>query len=152
MPLREIEVRRDIYHTHAQFTGAILHHIAQFCVSQPHARDSDLLTALQALAETYRTLAAGIYYEKPPAGRAAGELYTSLRDFLAKVKEEVGKGGAGIARLRDSDILQVLVMLYRQTHWQSNGRPLSRRFIELLRQQFADSPGPKPAESRIIVP
>lgn len=152
MPFHQIEVRGDIHHTHAQFMAAILHNMVQFCVSHPEIRDFDVLAAVQALAETYKTLAAGIYYEKPPAGRAAAELYAFLQEFFRKIKEEIGKRAAGDPRVKDGDIFQLLVLLYRHAYWQSNGRPLSRRFIELLRQQFPASAGPKAAESRIIVP
>jgi len=152
MPFYRTEVRSDIHHTHAQFTAAILHNVVMFCASHPEIRDSDVLMAVQALAETYKTLAAGIYYENPPTGRSAGELYAFLQEFFRKIKEEMSKHAARNPRVTDDEIFQLLVLLYRHAYWQSNGRPLSRRFIELLRQQFPDSPGTKAAESRIIVP
>ena len=152
MPLIDVDIRSDLHLTHAQFTAAILHNIAHFCVSQSEIRDPEVLMALQALAETYKTLAAGIYYEKPPASRLAGELYAFMREFFDKIKREIAQRTPQASPPKDGEMFQLLVLLYRHAYFRTNGRPRSRRFIEFLRQQFPESPQLKQPESRIIVP
>jgi hypothetical protein len=124
--------------------------IAKFCASQPDATDPDVLTAMQALAETYKTLRSGIYYEKPPDARLPRELYTSLAAFIVEVKQQQERGNSPAPK--DGDIFYLLVFLYRMGLLRTNGRPRSRRYIEFLRSQFPDAQELKREESRIIVP
>jgi hypothetical protein len=152
MPFVDVDVRGDLHLTNAQFVASILHNVAHFCVSHPEIRDSEVLMAIQALAETYKTLAAGIYYERPPESRLAGDLYAFLQEFLGKIKGEAAKGTSHFSSPKDGEIFQLLVLLYRHAYFRTNGRPHSRRFIEFLRQQFPESPELKQPESRIIVP
>ena len=65
-PLLDVNLPSDVIHAQQQLMSAIAFTIAKFTESQREAVDSDLLTAVQALAETYKTLRGGIYYEKPP--------------------------------------------------------------------------------------
>jgi hypothetical protein len=113
--------------------------------------DTDVLAALQALAQTYKTLTSGIIYEKPPDAPLPRELYTALIAFINEVKKQQAER-ADSASLKDSDIFHLSVFLYRMGLLRTNGRPRSRRFIEFLRGQFPQSPELKREESRIIVP
>ena len=109
-----------------------------------------MLAGVQALAETYKTLRSGIYYEKPPDARLPRELYAALTGFIAEVKQEADRGNSSAPK--DSDIFYVLVFLYRMGVLRTNGRPRSRRYIEFLRSQFPEARELKREESRIIVP
>jgi len=116
------------------------------------ARDADALAALQALAETYRTLISGIYYEKPPSGGPPQAIYAALSKFLEDYKREAAERG-GLARLKDTDVFHLLVFMLRVGKQQTNGRPRSRMFLEFLRSQFAGAGATaKPDTPRIIVP
>ena len=150
-PLLDVNLPSDVVHTHQQLMAAFAFTVAKFCASQPDATDPDVLAAIQSLAETYKTLRSGIYYEKPPDARLPHELYAALTGFIAEVKQQQAQQGNSSA-LRDSDIFHVLVFLYRMGLLRTNGRPRSRRFIEFLRSQFPDAPELKREESRIIVP
>jgi hypothetical protein len=150
-PLLDVNLPSDVVHTHQQLMAAFAFTVAKFCASQPDATDPDVLAAIQSLAETYKTLRSGIYYEKPPDGRLPHELYAALTGFIGEVKQQRAAHSNSSA-LKDSDIFYVLVFLYRMGLLRTNGRPRSRRFIEFLRSQFPEAPELKREESRIIVP
>src|SRR5262249_30584897 len=107
--------------------------------------------ALEALAETYRTLATGILYEKPPDAPLPRELYAAITALLAEIKKRQTER-AGLPALKDGDVFHLLVFLYRMGLLRTNSRPRSRRFIEFLRSQFPQAQELKREESRIIVP
>jgi hypothetical protein len=150
-PLLDVNLPSDVIHTHQQLMAALAFTIAKFCAAQHDATDADVLAGIQALAETYKTLRSGIYYEKRPDAHLPRELYASLTAFIAEVKQQQAER-SNSAALKDSDIFFILVFLYRMGLLRTNGRPRSRRFIEFLRSQFPDAPELKREESRLIVP
>jgi hypothetical protein len=150
-PLLDEKIPQDIVHTHQQLMAALAFSIAKFCAAQPAAVDADVLTALQALAQTCKTLTSGIIYEKPPDAPLPRELYAALTAFLVEVRKQQAERAAS-SSLKDSEIFYLLVFLYRMGLLRTNGRPRSRRFIEFLRGQFPQAPELKREESRIIVP
>lgn len=116
-------------------------------------RDADVLAALDALARSYQTLAAGLYYEQTPdtpaAQAAANVLKTYLEQHERELRERTGSG------LRPGDILRALVFLRRLGQLQGNGRPLSRRYLDFLRAHLppdALGPAPETGGPRIIIP
>jgi hypothetical protein len=150
-PLLDEKIPQDIVYTHQQLMAALAFSIAKFCAVQPAVVDADVLIAIQALAQTYKTLSSGIIYEKPPDAPLPRELYAALIAFISEVKKQQAER-AGSVSLKDSELFQVLVFLYRMGLLRTNGRPRSRRFIEFMRGQFPQAPELKREESRIIVP
>jgi hypothetical protein len=150
-PLLDEKIPQDIVYTHQQLMAALSFSIAKFCAVQPAAVDTDVLTAIEALAHAYKTLSSGLIYEKPPEAPLPRELYAALITFLAEVKNEQAERGNSGA-LKDLDLFYLWVFLYRMALLRTNGRPRSRGFIEFLRSQFPQSPELKREESRIIVP
>jgi hypothetical protein len=150
-PLLDVNVPSDLIHTHQQLMGALVFSVAKFCASHQDATDADVLTALQALAETHKTLTSGIYYEKRPTGLLPQGLYAAVTGFVSEVKQQNAER-ANSSALKDSDIFYLLVFLYRMGLLRTNGRPRSRRYIEFLRDQFPQAQELKREESRIIVP
>ncbi len=113
--------------------------------------DAAVFAALEALAETYRTLGTGIYYERPPDAPVARALYARLGEFLAQFRKEDAER-AGFSSLKESDIFRLFVFLLRVGKQETSGRPRSRGFLDFLRTRF---PLPSAAEKegpRIIVP
>lgn len=149
-PFLEERLPSGAVHIHQQLLAALAFSIAKFCASNADAHDPDVLAALQSLAETYKTLRTGIYYEKPPDAHLPRELYTALMTLLAEIKHKEAEA-AGISAVKDSDVFALLLFLFRMGLLRTNGRPRSRRFIEFLRAQFPQSPELKREESRIIV-
>jgi len=149
-PFLEDRIPGEVIHDHQQLMAALAFTIAKFCAAQPSAADPDVLAALQALAETYKTLGSGLYYERPPVLPLPKDLYAALTAFLNDIKQKAS--AAGLPALRDADIFHVVVFLFRMGLLRTNGRSRSRRFIEFLRGQFPQAPELKREESRIIVP
>jgi hypothetical protein len=149
-PLLDARISSDTVHAHGQFLSAIAFTIAKFCASQPPTTDPDVLAALRALAETYKTLVSGIVYEQPPVPLLQRELYDTLSAFLTEAKQNSAQPSFG--PVKDSEIFQLLVFLFRMGLLRTNGRPRSRRFIEFLRGQFPGAQELQREQSRIIVP
>jgi hypothetical protein len=150
-PLLDVKVPQDIIYTHQNALSGIAFTAAKFSAAHPTASDTDVLAALQALAETYKTLGSGIYYEKPPDAPTARELYAALAQFVNESKQQPAER-AGSPPLKDSEVFFLLVFLYRMGLLRTNGRPRARRYIEFLRSQFPAAPELKREESRIIMP
>jgi hypothetical protein len=150
-PLLDVNLPSDLIHAHQQPMAALAFTIAKFCASQPRTTDNDVLAGVQALAETYKTLRTGIYYEKPPDAPLPRELYAALVAFISEIKQQQGER-TGFSAVKDSDVFYLLVFLYRMGVLRTNGRRRSRRYIEFLRSQFPQAQELKREESRIIVP
>ncbi len=150
-PLVDEKIPQDIVYTQQQLMTALAFSIAKFCAVQPAAVDTDVLAAIQALAQTYKTLSSGIIYEKPPVAPLPRELYAALISLISELKKQQAER-PGSAALKDMELFYLWVFLYRMGLLRTNGRPRSRRFIEFLRSQFPQVPELQPEESRIIVP
>ena len=149
-PLLDLRIASDIVHTQGRLLSAIAFTIAKFCSLEPAATDPDVLAALCAQAESYKTLASGIVYEQPPTVLVQRELYDALSTFLAEAKQN--RGVSSFGPIKDSEIFELLVFLFRMGLLRTNGRSRSRRFIEFLRGQFPGAQELQREQSRIIVP
>jgi len=99
---------------------------------ETRADDDDAMVALAALAETYRTLQAGIYYEHPPEAPLAHEIYSRMAKTLADLKSAQSER-AGFPAFKDGDAFVVLVFLLRVGKQETSGRLRSRAFLDFLR-------------------
>jgi hypothetical protein len=150
-PLLDVRVPQDVIYAHQNVLSGLAFTAAKFSAAHPATSDPDVLAALRALAETYKTLGSGIYYEKPPDATLPRELYAALAQFLNEAKQQPAER-PGFSPVRDSEVFSLLVFLYRMGLLRTNGRPRARRYIEFLRSQFPAAPELKREESRIIVP
>ncbi len=112
--------------------------------------DTDILAAVQALAETYRTLTGGIYYEKPPEFRTHREIYEALKLGIEEFKKRVAAQAAAGA-VRDSDIRDALIFLSQLGAMRANGRPKGRAFLDFMRSQFKPDEFAKPAQNIVLL-
>jgi hypothetical protein len=150
-PLLDVKVSQDVIYAHQNVLSGLAFTAAKFSAAHPATTDSEILAALQALADTYRTLGSGILYEKPPDAALARELYAALAAFLNETKQQAAEGAA-VPVPKDSEVFTLLVFLYRMGLLRTNGRPRARRYIDFLRGQFPAAPELKREDSRIIVP
>ena len=151
MPFPDVEVSRDLIYEQQPLVNGFAHTLVKFSDQQRALTDPEALAAISALAETYRTLVSGIYYEKPPEAPLPNALYAALGSFIQEYKQQQS-ASAGFAGLKDSAIFHVLVYLARICRSSTNGRPRSRLFLELLRAGNPQAQE-RPAEtSRIITP
>lgn len=127
--------------------------IVRFAQENPSARDADVLAALKALAETYRTLGSGLYYERPPEDRVQAALYADLAKFIEQARKAEAER-TGVTTLKDGEVFPLLVFLLRVGRHETNGRPKSWAFLDALRAQFKGISELEKKEdaARIIVP
>lgn len=149
-PYKEVEFAVEFVYERWPVITGIAGTMLRFQAEHRDTNDAAVQQALQALAETYRTLGTGILYERPPDAPIARNLYSHIADFLNEFRKREAER-SGFASLRDSDIFHLLVFLLRVLRQEGNGRPLSRAFLSVLRERFP-VPAAEKEPSRIIVP
>jgi hypothetical protein len=151
IPFPDVSFPGELIHTRQAVLSGIGFTVLIYGVEQRSLSDADVLAAAQAMAETYRTLISGIYYEKPPDNPVAAGLYAALAKFFEDEKKHQAEHPEFPA-LKDSEIFHLLVFFLRFGRLRSNGRPRTRAFIEFLRAQFPRETGLTKEEPRIIMP
>ncbi|HET9801983.1 MAG TPA: hypothetical protein VFP96_01985 [Candidatus Acidoferrum sp.] len=150
-PFLEERIPPGTLHTHQPLMAALAFTMAKVCMTQPSATDPDVIAALRTLAESYKTLISGIYYEKLPDIPVQREIYDAMKAMLDDLKQKQAAAGT-LETLKTQDIFFVVIFLFRMGLLRGNGRPRSRRFIEFLRGQFPQAEELKREEPRIILP
>jgi hypothetical protein len=146
LPYPEVELERELVEDRRAFVTHLAASLVEFARQNHSLTDREALEALGALGETYRTLTAGIYYEKPPAAVPARALYEQLSKAIQQFKKEEAER-AGFPTLKDTEAFQLLVFLLRLGRQRTNGRRLSRGFLDYLRARFPEA---QPAAPRIV--
>jgi hypothetical protein len=150
-PYLDISVREDFVYQHWAVITGLAGTILTFQTHHRDLNDGAVLAAIEALAETLRTLGSGIYYEKPPDAPIARALYGRIAEFLQEFrKDETGR--AGIAPLKDIDVFHLLVFLLRVARQETNGRSRSRAFLSFLQARFPLPAGAAQDTPHIIIP
>jgi len=150
LPFASVQLSSDLLYKNEVFLSGLGYALLKFAADRRDLADGDIFAALEALAETYRTLVSGIYYEKPPSAPLANALYAALASFIQDYKKQESSQ-RGFPSLKDSEVFQSLVYLARVCRLSTNGRPRARIFLELLRHQYPQ-PELQPQVSRIIAP
>jgi hypothetical protein len=151
MPFPDVSFPADLIHTRQVALSGLGHAVLIYAVDHRSLVDADVFAAMQAMAETYRTLLSGIYYEKPPGGAVAAGLYAAIAKFLDDEKKREAEQSQ-FPPLKDSEIFHLLVFFLRFGGLRSNGRRRTRAFIEFLRAQFPHDIGLAKEQTRIIMP
>jgi hypothetical protein len=150
-PYREIQIPPDFVYQHWPIISGLSETILRVQAQEKDLHDATVVVALEALAETYRTLGTGIYYEHPPDLPIPRALYGRLAEFLVGFGKTLA-GQPGNPSLKDSDVFQLLVFLLRVAKQETNGRPRSRAFLGFLASRFPVAAEAAQEPSRIIVP
>lgn len=150
LPYPKIEFQVEFIYERWPVVSGIAATILNFQAQNKDLNDATVLSALEALAETYRTLGTGIYYERPPDLPVAHALYGAVAEFLQKARKQEAER-TGFPVLKESDILNLLVFFLRIGKQETNGRPRSRAFLGFLGVQFPVPAAPQDGP-RIIVP
>jgi hypothetical protein len=150
MPFAEVKFQRSFAETHGALLVDIDYAVCQFAADHREVVDTDVLAALQRLAETYRTQASGIIYEKPldyPLQRALYEhLKAAITDFRKKEAQRLG-----MTTVRDSEVRDALIFLTQLCAVHENGRPKGRAYLDLIRQQFPTEEFRKSASNIVLL-
>ena len=91
VPFPEVDVRQDLIHERRPVVSGLGFTILIYAAGQGRGNelvDWQAMAALTALAETYRTLGSGIYYEKTPDEPEARGLYGKLAEFIQKSQKD----------------------------------------------------------------
>jgi hypothetical protein len=134
-PFPETRFKRSAVGELAGLIDALARSICEYADEHRFVIDIDALASIESLAETYRTLSSGLYYERPPDYAYQRELYGELKEAV----EEYGKAESqrlGVANVRPADVRDALVFLAQLCFAHSNGRPKGRAFLDLLRSNF----------------
>jgi hypothetical protein len=151
LPYRDLDFSMDLVHERSAAISGLGYTVLKFANENRATADSEALAALSALAETYRTLGTGIYYERPPEAPLPRALYGQLVEFLHEYEKQEAER-AGLGGLKDSEVFYLLVFLLRIGRHETNGRPRSRAFLDFLRARFPRAAEAEREASRIIVP
>ena len=148
-PYRDVRLDDPFLRDHSDLIAACARGAALAIQQSDGALDSDAKQALDALVETYQTLAKGILYESRPQSPYARTMVETVRESAEAFRTQETEQ-TGITRTRDEDVLKALVFLRRLAEAQDNSRARSRRFLHFLVQQFPVEPAEP--ESPIIIP
>ncbi len=151
VPFPDVSFPADLIHTRQAVLSGLGYTVLIYAADQRSLADSDVFAAVQAMAETRRTLMSGIFYEKPPEIPVAAGLYAALAKFIDEEKKHAAEHPE-FSALKDTEIFHLLVLFLRFGRMRSNGRPRTRAFIEFLRSQFPAEVGVSKEEPRIILP
>jgi len=113
--------------------------------------DTDILAALQSLAETYRTLSNGIVYENPPDFRVQRELYDALKLAIEEFQKRAAQQ-TGMTSVRESEVRDALIFLTQLGTTRANGRPKGRAYLDFMRSQFKPEEFARPASNIVLLP
>jgi len=150
-PYRDVDFPAEFVSERWAIVTSLAVAILDFQIQNRELTDASAYSALEALAETYRTLESGIYYERPPERPLDRALYGRIAEFVQDWRKQEAER-TGLSSLKDSEIFRLLVFLLRVAKRETNGRPRSRAFLDFLRTHFPPAAGAEKEAPRIIVP
>jgi len=136
IPFSDVRISNEFAQSHATLLMTLISSIWGYAREHRQVVDTDAIGALQALAESYRTLTSGLYYEKPPDYLYQRELYQVLKTTLEEF-QRIQAQRQGLVTLRNSDLRDSLIYLTQLGALRANGRPKGRAFLDLIRSQVA---------------
>lgn len=151
----KVEIAQQFLYEQEHLILGLTFALAKSAHTDRGVRDSDLISALSALAKTYETLSnSGLHFESPVTNLSHQAIVSEVQKMVKEYREAEQKH-MGYTRLRDSDVLRALVFLLRMAASRTSGRPKSRAFVDFLFAQFPEKQSAIAAPdegSRIIVP
>jgi len=150
VPFAGVKFTPDFAEKHEPLLIHIDYAICRFAAEHRAVADTDVLAALQTMAETYRTQASGIIYEKPLDYLLQRELYLYLKEAIKEFRENAARR-AGVTTVRDSDIRDAMIYLTQRCAAHMNGRPKGRAYLDLIRQEFPKEEFRKPASNIVLL-
>lgn len=150
VPFSETKIPTSFVAAHEKLILTLSYAICVYAQENRALVDSDVVASFQALAEAYRTLSTGLYYEKPPDYLLQRELYDRLKAALEDFKK--AQGETQVTGVRDSEIRDVLIFLTQLGTTRSSARLKGRAFLDFLRKQFKAEEFTKSTSSLVVLP
>jgi hypothetical protein len=149
VPFPESKFTRQFAQTHGPLLYSLDRAICKFAAEHRVTVDTDVVAALQNLAESYRTQASGLIYEKPLDYSLQRALSEALKASIAEFREKEAQR-VGMTTVRDSDVRDALIFLTQLAAVHENGRPKGRAYLDLIRSQFPKEEFEKPGSSILL--
>lgn len=150
VPFAGTRITPETFREHGGLLDTLALSICNFAGENRALVDSDVIAALQTLAESYQTLAKGIYYEKPLDYRLQHELSEYLKESIAAYRKEDAQRTA-ISTLRDETVRDALIFFTQVGAMRTNGRPKGRAYLDFLRREFKWQPSSQAAASSLLI-
>lgn len=150
LPFQEVKFPPSFARDHLPLITALAYAICAYARDNPSTVDTDVLASVQALAEAYRTLTRGIYYERPPDYALQRGLYNALESALSDFKKS-DAAPSGLGPVRDRDLRDALILFAQLAARRSNGRPKGRAYLDFLRRQLNAEDLEKPASKIVLL-
>ncbi|MGE5326896.1 MAG: hypothetical protein ACM3NO_07640 [Deltaproteobacteria bacterium] len=151
LPFADSRIPTSFARSHGGLLNLLSFAVSKYAAENRLLVDTDAQESLRALAEAYRTLSAGIFFERPPDYSVQRGLYEALKAAIEDFKKaEVQK--LGLTATRESDIRDALIFLTQLAALRSNGRPKGRAFLDLVRSQFRLAEAEKTASNLVVLP
>ena len=140
---------KNFTYRHNSVLNAVCFALCEERASGPWLLDTDVIEVFKDLAKTMKTLSAGIYYESLPESVVRISLFHRLKklfdDFMQPQTQLLEQS------LTVSDAIDVLTFLTYFATVNSNSRPRSRQYLDLL-STMADQAAQEKRAGNLIVP
>lgn len=136
----DVSFPADLIRVRREFLSGLGYTVLTYARTHASLTDAAVMDAAHAVAEAYRTLISGIYYEKPPSNPVAAGLYAAIAKFIEDNKNAESQRPE-VPPLKTTELFHLLVFFLRYGRMESNGRPRTRGFIEFLRSQYPPEMG-----------
>lgn len=151
VPFAETKIPSSFVAAHEKLLLTLAYATCLYARDNRQLVDADALASLQSLAETYRTLSSGIYYERPPDYLLRRGLYEALKAAIEDYRKAEAQQ-VGATATRDGAVRDALIFLTQLGATHTNGRPKSRAYLDFLRTQFKGEGLSKPASNIVLLP
>ena len=148
LPNPDVTISRDFLRKHLEILIPLQDSILSAALDG-NAVDYDVREALEGLVRTYRTLESGLYYESRPVNPMAAGVFDAVRDRVAEIRK--AEDERGMHKVRDSEILKILIFLHQMEYSLNNGRKRGRRFLSKLLNAMAHAPDPQQDPASLLV-
>jgi hypothetical protein len=140
---------RNFLYRHTPVLNMVSLAIHEERVTAPWLLDTDVIEVLKDLVKTMKTLSSGIYYESLPEIAVQISLFHRLKQLLDGFMQPQPQGLE--ESLKISDVIDLLNFLTLTATVNSNSRPRSRQYLDLL-NSMAEQAAPEKRAGNLIVP
>ncbi len=147
VPHRDVEVSEDFVRQQEHLV-LILGNTLTRAMEKGKAVDGDAREALEAMIQTYRTMASGLIYETRPPNPYAADLQEALKSTIEDLRKRIEEESPTHS-VQDSDLLGTLIFLQRLALQYDNGRRRGRVFYDFMLDHFPATP-PESQVSEVI--
>ena len=133
-----VEVKQSFVYEREPLVVGLTYAVARTARAERSINDRDAIAAVTSLAKRYETMVgSGLVYAEQNANIVQQRIAEEMEKMIAEYRELEAKH-VGYATLRDSEVLQALVMIVRMGYGKTSGRPRSRAFLDFLFQRFPE--------------